>query len=177
MNIKTELKNSCVVLIALTLLGGVVYPLLITSIAQALFPTQANGSLIVRDGRIVGSELIGQQFERPEFFWGRLSATSAYPYNAAASSGSNLGPGNPQLIQAAEARVKALLEYEHNMQPIPLDLLTGSASGLDPHISPAAAEYQVPRVARFRHMSEDKLRELVHAATEGRQFGILASRV
>lgn len=170
---KTNLKNSATVLLALTLITGVAYPLFITAIAQLLFPHQANGSLLTEDDKLVGSELIGQQFAKPEYFWGRVSATSPVPYNAAASSGSNLGPANPQLRKIAERQAASLLKYPHPSGPIPIDLLTSSASGLDPHISPAAAEFQIPRIAKLRQMSTDQVRKLVSAATTGRQLGIL----
>ncbi len=170
---KTNIRNSVVVLLIMTLITGVAYPLLVTAIAQAAFPHQANGSLIVKQGEVIGSELIGQQFTGPEYFWGRLSATAPVPYNAASSSGSNLGPANPQLKANAQQRAEELLKYEHPSTTIPIDLLTSSGSGLDPHISPAAAEYQVARVARHRGMSEEKVRELLKAASTGRQLGIL----
>jgi K+-transporting ATPase ATPase C chain len=146
----------------------------VTGIAQLLFPRQANGSLIVKDGKVVGSELIGQQFSDPKHFWGRPSATSPYPYNAAASSGSNQGPTNPALSDAVAARVKALKEADPgNTLPVPVDLVTASGSGLDPHISIAAADYQVSRVAKARGLDPAKVRELVAKHTEGRQWGFL----
>jgi len=161
-------------LLALTLVTGVVYPLLVTGLAQALFPRQANGSLIVREGRAVGSELIGQSFEDPHYFWGRLSATAPFPYNAEASSGSNYGPLNLALLDAVQARVDALRAADPaNTAPIPVDLVTASGSGLDPHISVAAALYQLPRVARERGLSEDQVQQLVDKYTQGRQLGIL----
>jgi len=160
--------------IALTILTGLLYPLAITRVAQALFPHQSNGSLIVETGRVVGSHLIGQPFDDPKYFWGRLSATSPFPYNAASSSGSNLGPTNQALIDAVKQRVAALRAADPgNTAPIPVDLVTASASGLDPHISEAAAFYQVPRVARVRRLSEETVRRLVQQHTEGRQFGVL----
>jgi K+-transporting ATPase ATPase C chain len=164
----------------LTLIIGVFYPLLVTGVAQLVFPDRANGSLIVRDGRAVGSELIGQSFDDPRYFWGRLSATGAFPYNAfnaetlTGSSGSNYGPLNPALIEAAQARIDALRAADpENVAPIPVDLVTASGSGLDPHISPASALYQVPRVARARGLDESTVRALVEEYTEGRQFGFL----
>jgi K+-transporting ATPase ATPase C chain len=164
----------------LSALTGVVYPLAVTGLAQALFPAQANGSLIVVDGQAVGSELIGQPFDDPQYFWGRLSATGTFPYNAfnaealTGSSGSNYGPLNPALTDAAQARIDALKAADPgNVAPIPVDLVTASASGLDPHISPAAALYQVPRVARERGLSVEEVRQLVEQHTEGRQFGFL----
>jgi K+-transporting ATPase ATPase C chain len=143
-------------------------------VAQVLFPHRANGSLIMRDGQVVGSELIGQPFDDPGYFWGRLSATGPFPYNAAASSGSNLGPTNDALLEAAQARIDALRAADPgNSGRIPIDLVTASASGLDPHISPAAAAYQVPRVARERGIDEARVAALVDAHTEPRQLGIL----
>ena len=156
------------------MITGVVYPILVMGLAQALFAHQANGSLIVKNGRALGSELIGQPFDAPAYFWGRLSATSPFPYNAAASSGSNLGPLHSGLGKAAEARIASLRSADPgNTAPVPLDLLTASGSGLDPHISVAAALYQVPRVARARCLSEEEVKALVARFTSGRQFGIL----
>lgn len=167
------LRTATCVLIALTLLTGVAYPLAVTAVAQLVFREQANGSLLRQGDEIAGSEWIGQAFTRPEYFWGRLSATAPLPYNAAASSGSNFGPLNPSLQQAAEARRDALAAAGSPRENIPIDLLTASASGLDPHISPAAAEFQVPRIAAARNMTEDAVRELVREHTAGRQFGVL----
>jgi K+-transporting ATPase ATPase C chain len=168
-----QLRTATLVLIAMTILTGGVYPLAVTVIAQVAFPRQANGSLIVIGKRTVGSDLIGQPFSRPEYFWGRLSATSPVPYNAAASSGSNFGPLHPGLKEAAEVRIAALKPGGATGESIPIDLVTASGSGLDPHISPAAAEYQVPRIATSRRMSEDAVRELVRQHSEGRQLGVL----
>ena len=160
-------------LVVFTLLTGLLYPLLITGIAQVLFPHQANGSLIRENGRIVGSELIGQAFDQPQYFWGRPSATAPYPYNAGASTGTNQGPLNPALKDAVAARVDALKTADpDNTAPIPVDLVTSSASGLDPHISPAAAYYQVHRVAKARGLSEDAVRKLVDGYVEARTVGI-----
>lgn len=171
---RAQVKPAIMMLLLLTVLTGLVYPLGITAIAQLLFPHQANGSLIVKDGRVVGSSLIGQPFNDPKYFWSRPSATAPFPYNAAASSGSNLGPTNDALIRAVRARVEALNAADPgNTAPVPVDLVTASGSGLDPHISPAAAEYQVLRVARLRGMEEHIIRRLVHEQTEGRQWGIL----
>ena len=171
---RAQIKPALLMLLALTLVTGVAYPLLVTGIAQLVFPNQANGSLIYQDGKPVGSELIGQPFDDPKYFWSRLSATGPFPYNAAASSGSNLGPTNGALLKAVEARVQALRQADsNNGQPIPVDLVTASASGLDPHISPAAALYQVPRVARARNLEESAVRRLVAKHLEGRQLGFL----
>lgn len=169
----TYLRPALVLLVILIVLTGVIYPLAITGIAQMIFPHQANGSLILHDGQAVGSSLIGQQFDDPRYFWGRLSATSPYPYNAVASSGSNLGPTNPALIAEVQSRIADLKAADPtNTAPIPVDLVTSSASGLDPDISIAAALYQVPRVARERSLSQDAVKALVAKFTRGRTFGI-----
>jgi K+-transporting ATPase ATPase C chain len=161
-------------LLLLTVITGVAYPLLVTGIAQLLFPEQATGTLIVLDGKAVGSSLIGQPFDDPRYFWGRLSATAPFAYNAGASSGSNLGPMTPALSKAVQDRVAALHAADPgNPQAIPVDLVTASGSGLDPHISPAAALYQVRRVARARGLDEAAVRQLVERHVEGRQFGLL----
>lgn len=158
----------------LTVITGIVYPLLITGIAQLAFPEQANGSLIQKDGKCVGSKLIGQSFTDPKYFWSRLSATEPVAYNAAASSGSNYGPLNQALLDAVHQRIKDLKNADpQNIRPIPVDLVTASASGLDPHISIAAAIFQLSRVARLRGMSEDNIRVLINRHTEKRQFGFL----
>jgi len=168
------LRPAIVILALFTLITGLIYPLVITGIAQVVFPHQANGSLIVQNGKVVGSELIGQAFDDPKYFWGRPSATGPFPYNAAASSGSNLGPTNPALTDAVQARLQALQAADPgNKAPVPVDLVTASGIGLDPHISVAAALYQVPRVARARDMSEDQVRSLVQQFTQGRQLGFL----
>jgi len=165
---------SVAAVLVFTLLTGAVYPAAITVVARLAFPRQASGSLIVRDGQEIGSSLLGQYTEDPKYFWGRLSATSPFPDNAAASSGSNLGPSNPALRDAVKARVAALRALDPtNTAPVPIDLATASGSGLDPHISPAAAEYQVARVARARGIDTTTVRALVVAHTEGRQLGIL----
>jgi len=169
-----ELKPAILMLLLLTLLTGVVYPLVVTGISQVAFPARANGSLIVRGDRAVGSSLIGQPFSDSKYFWSRPSATSPYPYNAAASSGSNQGPANPALTDAVSARIKALHDADPDKKAdVPVDLVTTSASGLDPHISLAAAEYQVNRVARTRNLDPSKVRALVAENTEGRQLGVL----
>jgi len=170
---KTLIRPAVTLFILLSVITGLIYPLLVTGIGQALFPQQAAGSLIERDGKLVGSRLIGQPFTDPKYFWGRPSATGPYPYNAAASGGSNLGPLNPALKEAVESRVKALrIADPGNAAPVPVDLVTASASGLDPHISPAAAEYQVMRVARARGLAPETVRNLVTQQTENRQWGI-----
>lgn len=172
--IRSQVRPAVIMLILLTILTGLLYPLAVTAIAQAAFPNQANGSLILKDGKPVGSTLIGQPFDNPKYFWGRPSATGPFPYNAATSSGSNLGPTSQALLDAVQGRVDALHAADPgHTRPIPVDLVTASASGLDPHLSPAAALYQVPRVARERGLSEGVVRRLVAEYTEGRTFGIL----
>lgn len=169
-----HLRPAVMLFIILSVLTGVVYPALVTGLAQLLFPGQANGSLMsAENGKVKGSSLIGQPFSSPDHFWGRPSATGPFPYNAGASSGSNLGPTNPALADAVKARLEALRAADPgNTAQIPVDLITASGSGLDPHISPAAAAYQVPRIAKARKMSADKLSALVAAHTEGRQWGL-----
>lgn len=170
----SELRPALIVFGLLTLITGIVYPLIVTGIGQGAFGNEANGSAIMAGERMLGSRFLGQPFTSPKYFWGRPSATSPQPYNAAASSGSNLGPINPALEAAVKDRIAALRAADPgNTAPVPVDLVTASGSGLDPHISPAAAEYQVARVARERGVSEEQLRKLVQAATEGRTLGIL----
>jgi K+-transporting ATPase ATPase C chain len=169
-----HVRPAVVCLVVFSAITGVLYPLLVTVASQALFPHRANGSMVRSEGRLVGSELIGQPFTAPRYFWGRPSATAPVAYNAAASGGSNLGPSNPALVRAAAERVGALrADDPAGRDPIPVDLVTASGSGLDPHISPAAAQYQVPRVARARGMSEAAVRELVARHTEGRQWRLM----
>lgn len=171
-----QIKPALILLALFTLLTGVIYPLVVTGVAQLAFPSQANGSLIVVDGKAVGSELIGQAFDDPRYFWGRPSAAG---YNAAASSGSNLGPTNPALEEAIQARIAALRAADplvstgSTSAPIPVDLVTASASGLDPHISIQAAYYQIQRVAQARGLEEAQVKALVDQITEPRQFGFL----
>jgi K+-transporting ATPase ATPase C chain len=174
-----QLRAAVVLLLALTAITGVAYPLLVTGIAQAAFPHQANGSLVVKNGKTIGSALIGQPFDEPKYFWGRLSATTdangkALPYNGASSYASNLGPTNPALVDEVKARIDALHAADpDNQAPIPVDLVTSSGSGLDPDITPAAALYQVRRVAKARGVDEGKVRALVESHVVDRQLGLL----
>ncbi len=173
-SIGRQFRTALRALLLLTLITGVLYPLLVTGIAQVVFPRHANGSVITENGQVRGSELIGQPFSDPRYFWGRLSATAPYAYNAGASSGSNYGPLNEDGQQAVQDRIAALKQADpQNTAPIPVDLVTASGSGLDPHISPAAAAYQVARVARARGLSEDQIRQRVQHYTQDRTFGLL----
>lgn len=170
----TLLRNALVLLLLMTAVTGVAYPVVVGALSTVLFPKQAAGSLIERDGKPVGSALIGQSFTAPGYFWGRPSATTPTPNNAAGSTGSNLGPTNPALADAVKQRIAALrLADPDNQAPVPVDLVTASGSGLDPEISPAAAEFQAGRVARVRGIPADKVRALIAANTEGRQLGVL----
>jgi potassium-transporting ATPase KdpC subunit len=173
------LRPILVLFVSLTVLTGLVYPLVVTGIGKLVFPAQVSGSLVIRDGKAVGSMLIGQSFQDPKYFWGRLSATSPMPNNAAGSSGSNFGPTNPALLDAVKARVDALKAVDpDNSLPVPVDLVTASGSGLDPDISPAAALYQVTRVARERRMDPVKVRQLVLGAVQPPQWWVFGeSRV
>jgi potassium-transporting ATPase KdpC subunit len=169
-----QVRPAIVMLVLLSAVTGLAYPAIVTVIAQVVFPHQANGSLIIKDGKPLGSRLIGQPFDDPKYFWGRPSATSPYPYNAGASSGSNLGPTNPALHEAVKGRVEALRAADpSNTVPVPVDLVTASGSGLDPHISPAAALFQVGRVAKARQLDVAVVRRLVEQHAEGRQVGFL----
>ncbi|WP_175885980.1 potassium-transporting ATPase subunit KdpC [Burkholderia sp. BCC0044] len=171
---KSLIRPLVVLFVVLTAVTGLAYPAVMTVFGQAVFPSQANGSLIEQDGKIVGSALIGQPFDAPKYFWGRLSATAPMPYNAAGSGGSNLGPLNPSLADQVKARVAALRDAGTDLsKPVPVDLVTASASGLDPEITPAAAAYQVERVAKARNLTPDAVAQLVAANTTGRQFGVL----
>ena len=171
---REHIRPTLTLLAAFTVLTGLIYPLVVTAVAQLAFPHQANGSLIVQDGHRLGSELIGQQFDDPRYFWGRPSATPDCPYNAAAGSGRNWGPLNPALKAAVAQRIEALRRADpSNAAQIPVDLVTASASGLDPHLSPAAARYQTPRVARLRGLPPERVQALVAQCTEPRQWGFL----
>ncbi|HJV93111.1 MAG TPA: potassium-transporting ATPase subunit KdpC [Azonexus sp.] len=170
---KTLLRPAVSLFVLLTAITGVAYPLAVTGLAKLAFPEAADGSLIVKNGKAVGSRLIGQNFSDPKYFWGRPSATGPMPYNASASSGSNQGPLNPALSDAVKGRIEALKAADpDNKLPIPADLVTASASGLDPEISPAAADYQIARVARTRKLAAEAVRALVAKNTEGRQWGV-----
>src|SRR5437899_10306137 len=171
---KSHIRIGLILFLLFTLLTGVIYPLVVTAISQIAFPHRANGSVVERNGQPIGSELIGQQFDDPCYFWGRPSATEKVPYNAASSSGSNLGPTNPDLLKTIKERIETIRQaHPDQTVPVSADLVTASASGLDPHISPAAAEYQVARVAKARGMTEDAVRQLVVLHTEGRTLGLL----
>ncbi|RQS07630.1 potassium-transporting ATPase subunit KdpC [Burkholderia sp. Bp9002] len=171
---KTLIRPLVVLFVVLTAVTGLAYPAVMTVFGQLVFPSQANGSLVERDGKVVGSALIGQQFDAPKYFWGRLSATSPMPYNAGGSGGSNLGPLNPSLADQVKARIAALRDAGTDLsKPVPVDLVTASASGLDPEITPAAAAYQVERVAKARNLSPDAVAQLVAGNTSARQFGVL----
>ncbi|HXO21957.1 MAG TPA: potassium-transporting ATPase subunit KdpC [Thermoanaerobaculia bacterium] len=168
-----NLLTAILIFLVLTVVTGLLYPLLVTGIAQVLFPRQANGSLIEVDGKAIGSALIGQPFASPRYFWGRPSATTPVPYNAASSTGSNLGPTNPDLLKRVKGDVERIRTAHPGQGPVPVDLVTTSASGLDPHISPAAAFYQVDRVAAARGLAPAAVRALVEKRVEGRTFGVL----
>ena len=170
-----HLKPAIILFVLLTVITGVIYPAVVTGLAQLLFPTQANGSLMTDShGKVTGSTLIGQPFNDPSYFWGRPSATSPFPYNASASSGSNLGSTNPALIDAVKARLQVLKNADpKNNTPVPVDLVTASASGLDPHISPAAADYQINRVAKARNLKPELLHALIAKNTDHRKLGLL----
>ena len=169
-----QIRAAIVSLLAFTVITGVAYPLVVTGIAQGVFPSQANGSLVVKDGKVVGSALVGQPFDDPKYFWPRPSATSPFGNNAAASAGGNLSPTNPALVKTVQDRVDALRAADPgNTAPVPVDLVTASGSGLDPHISPAAALYQVGRVAKARQLDAAAVRQLVERHTEGRWLGVL----
>ena len=170
----TIIRNSVMSLLLFTVLTGLIYPLLVTGIAQLVLPHQANGSIILKDGRAVGSKLLGQEFSDPKYFWGRLSATTPYPYNGGSSSGSNLGPNNPDLVKLIKQRQQAIAAFDHvPVSQIPPDAVTASGSGLDPNISPQNAAIQVDRVAAARHLPVSTVKELVAKYTQGRILGFL----
>lgn len=170
---QTLLRPAVSLFVLLSAITGIVYPLVVTGIAQVVFPGAAGGSLVVKDGKAIGSTLIGQNFTDPKHFWGRPSATGPYPYNAAASGGSNQGPLNPALVDAVKGRIDALKAADPgNVKPVPVDLVTASASGLDPHISPEAARYQLQRIAAARKLSIERVASLIDAHTQGRDFGL-----
>jgi K+-transporting ATPase ATPase C chain len=171
--LKQSIRPAVVLFILLSIITGVAYPLAATALGKWLLPQQANGSLIENEGKLIGSSLIGQNFTEPKYFWGRPSATGPYPNNAAASSGSNQGPLNPALAEAIKSRISALKAVDpNNTLPVPVDLVTASASGLDPHISPAAAAYQASRVEKVRGLSATSVQLLINENTEGRQWGV-----
>ncbi|MBB5426187.1 K+-transporting ATPase ATPase C chain [Paraburkholderia atlantica] len=171
---KNLFRPLIVIFVVLTAVTGLAYPAVMTAFGQAAFHEKANGSLIEQNGKVVGSQLIGQQFDAPQYFWGRLSATNPMPYNPQASGGSNLGPNNPALLDEIKGRLAALKEAGTDMsKPVPVDLVTSSGSGLDPEISPAAAAYQIERVAQARHLAPNDVQALVERYTTGRQFGVL----
>ena len=173
---KRQIVTALLAVLVLTVLTGVIYPLVVTGLARMVFPRRASGSLLRERGRVVGSALIGQPFSAPGYFWGRPSATTPFPDDPALSAGSNLGPTNPELLAQVKARVAALRAADpDNDAPVPVDLVTASASGLDPDISPAAAYYQVPRVARARDLPEGEVRALVAARVRGRTFGLFGA--
>jgi potassium-transporting ATPase KdpC subunit len=174
----TMIRNALMSLLLFTVLTGIIYPLAVTGIAQAIFPKQANGSIITKNGKAIGSKLIGQQFDDPKYFWGRLSATFPYPYNGGSSSGSNFGLNNPALMKAVKARIDALHAADRgNHAKIPVDLVTASGSGLDPHISLAAAEYQIHRVAKARGLDDARIRDIVARNARGRWLGLVGEPV
>jgi K+-transporting ATPase KdpC subunit len=176
--LRGNIKPALVIFIILTVITGIIYPLVITGIAQVFFHHQANGSLVMRDNKIAGSSLIGQQFDDPKYLWGRLSATSAVPYDASASSGSNLGPTNSVLTETVRSRIALLKSYDKdNTNPIPVDLVTASASGLDPHISLAGAYYQIARIAKQRALSQDAVKDIIDRNTSQRFLGLLGEPV
>jgi K+-transporting ATPase ATPase C chain len=174
----TMIRNALMSLLLFTILTGLIYPLAVAGLAQAIFPSQANGSIITKNGKQVGSSLLGQQFEEPKYFWGRLSATGPYPYNGGSSSGSNLGQNNPALMTAVQSRIQGLRAVDPgNEVKIPVDLVTASGSGLDPHISQAAAEYQINRVAKTRGLDQTSVRTLIAKHTQGRWLSLFGEPV
>jgi K+-transporting ATPase ATPase C chain len=175
---KEQIKSAILMFVILSLLTGIFYPAFITGAVYIFFPHQATGSMLYRNNKLLGSALIGQEFTDPKYFWGRISETSPVAYNSSSSSGSNLGPSNPALIEKVKARIRALKEFDpDNTNPVPIDLVTSSASGLDPHISIAGAYYQIPRVARMRSLTEDMIKAIVNRHTNGRIFGLIGEPV
>ena len=175
---REQLKSAILVFIILTIITGILYPLFVTGLAQAFFHAKANGSLIYRDRNLTGSVLIGQQFDDPKYLWGRLSATSPIPYNASSSSGSNIGPSNSALLETVKSRIEKLRAADpKNKTPIPVDLVTSSASGLDPHISLAGAYYQIPRIARARGLSVNDVKNIIDRNANGRLFSLIGEPV
>jgi len=175
---REQIRSAILMFVILTLLTGIFYPAFITGAVYIFFPHQATGSMLNRNNKLLGSALIGQEFTDPKYFWGRISETSPVAYNSSSSSGSNLGPSNPALIERVKARIRALKEFDpDNTNPVPIDLVTSSASGLDPHISVAGAYYQIPRVARMRGLTEDTVKAIVNRHTNGRIFGLIGEPV
>ncbi|OFW46151.1 MAG: potassium-transporting ATPase subunit C [Actinobacteria bacterium RBG_13_35_12] len=175
---REQIRSAILMFVILSLLTGIFYPAFITGAVYIFFPHQATGSMLYRNNKLLGSVLIGQEFTDPKYFWGRISETSPVAYNSSSSSGSNLGPSNPALIEKVKARIRALKEFDpDNTNPVPIDLVTSSASGLDPHISIAGAYYQIPRVARMRSLTEDTIKAIVNRHTNGRIFGLIGEPV
>ena len=176
--VRQQLKPAILIFIVLSVITGIVYPLFVTGVAQVFYHNKANGSLIYRNGKPVGSVLIGQAFDDPKYLWGRLSATTPLPYNASSSSGSNIGVLNPALLDEVRGRIRALQAVDpDNKAPIPVDLVTSSASGLDPHISLAAAYYQVPRISKYRGITESAVKDIIYKNTTGRFLGLIGEPV
>ena len=176
--IKEQVKPAILIFLVLTVITGIIYPFFVTGISKALFPKEVGGSLIYRDGKAIGSSLIGQPFDDPKYLWGRISATSLAQYNASSSSGSNIGPSNPTLVDEVKGRIKALQTADPgNKAPIPVDLVTSSGSGLDPHISLAAAYYQVSRISKCRGITESAVKDIIHKNTAGRFLGLIGEPV
>jgi len=175
---KEQIKSAILMFVILSLLTGIFYPAFIAGAVYIFFPHQATGSMLYRNNKLLGSALIGQEFTDPKYFWGRISETSPVAYNSSSSSGSNLGPSNPALIERVKARIRALKKFDpDNTNPVPIDLVTSSASGLDPHISVAGAYYQIPRVVRMRGLTEDTVKAIVNRHTNGRIFGLIGEPV
>lgn len=175
---REQIRSAILMFVILSLLTGIFYPVFITGVAYIFFPHQATGSMLYQNNKLLGSALIGQEFTDPKYFWGRISETSPVAYNSSSSSGSNLGPSNPALIERVKARIRTLKEFDpNNTNPVPIDLVTSSASGLDPHISIAGAYYQIPRVARMRGLTEDTVKAIVNKHTNSRIFGLIGEPI